>query len=100
MNPDDIKIKRLADMEANTGSIIICPVCKKKIRKRSYQHVFCSNRGQGNCKDAYWNTVDPSRMDRVAKGVQIARSQVSGLRYHLDRKSREAASFGYEEEEG
>ena len=95
MNSNEIKIRRLAAMKASTGSTIACPVCKKKIRKRSYQHIFCSNRGQENCKDAYWNIVLPSRMNRVVRKTQASGC---GLRYHLDRKSHEATSFGHEED--
>ena len=44
--------------EARVGSTIMCPACNKPFTKRSYQHCFCSNKGRGNCKDRYWDTVD------------------------------------------
>ena len=53
---------------APVGSMIHCPCCNKKIKKLSYQHAFCSNKGSGNCKDTYWNLTIPSRMDRVSNG--------------------------------
>jgi hypothetical protein len=43
--------------EARTGTDITCPVCGVKHKKTSYQKVFDTNNGKGNCKDAYWNTV-------------------------------------------
>ena len=63
------EMKRLyeAAQQASVGSDIVCPVCKKKIIKTTYQKTFCSNgknKGRGNCKDAYWNTVDPKKRCR------------------------------------
>jgi len=50
---------------AKRGSKIECPVCGKSLVKRSYQQVFCSNKGRGNCKDRYWNCVDENRSFRA-----------------------------------
>lgn len=47
---------------AKVGAAVRCPNpdCRKPaFQKRSYQQAFCCNRGQGNCKDAYWNLVKP-----------------------------------------
>ena len=44
---------------AKIGVSVRCPTCGDQFEKRSYQHVFCSNRGVGNCKDRYWNEVNP-----------------------------------------
>lgn len=54
--------------KAAVGSIISCPNCGKQHTKNTYSKVFCSNHktaGTRNCKDAYWNTVDPSRFRYV-----------------------------------
>ena len=51
--------------KARVGSIIICPICLKKFSKRSYQHVFCRNKGVNNCKDRFWNTMDDTRLERA-----------------------------------
>lgn len=51
--------------DAKVRSTIRCPICEKRFRKRSYQHAFCSNKGGGNCKDRYWNIVDPERLARA-----------------------------------
>lgn len=50
---------------AKVGSNIECPVCGRVFCKKSYQQAFCSNKGPGNCKDVYWNTVDEDRMFRA-----------------------------------
>lgn len=42
---------------AKTGQEVQCPTCAKPFVKASYQQAFCSNRGPGNCKDAYWQTM-------------------------------------------
>lgn len=46
---------------AKAGDTISCPCCGKRFVKRTYQQVFCSNKGAGNCKDRYWNDVDEKR---------------------------------------
>jgi hypothetical protein len=43
---------------------IHCPVCNRKMIKKSYQHVFDRNKGKGNCKDQFWNYTDDSRYYR------------------------------------
>jgi hypothetical protein len=49
---------------AKVGQTCKCPSCVKDFVKKSYQQKFCSNKGGGNCKDTYWNTVDPKRAGR------------------------------------
>lgn len=49
---------------ASVGEAIKCPACNFTMVKKSYQHVFCSNKGRDNCKDTYWNFIEPSRMKR------------------------------------
>ncbi len=36
---------------------IRCKNCGKEIVKKSYQHKFCSNKGRGNCKDKFHNSL-------------------------------------------
>ena len=52
-----------AAKSAQVGSTIICPICGKQFKKKSYQQAFCSNKGRGNCKDRFHNT-SPKRLDR------------------------------------
>lgn len=51
--------------KAKVGDTIQCATCASKFKKKSYQSKFCSNKGHRNCKDRYWNQVDPSRLRRV-----------------------------------
>lgn len=53
------KLKNKHDIasKANVGTEICCSACKTKFVKTSYQKVFCSNKGKGNCKDKYWNLI-------------------------------------------
>lgn len=45
------KLYRDARYYAKVGDEIICPECHRKMKKRTYQHVFCNTRH----KDAFWN---------------------------------------------
>lgn len=49
---------------AKVGDTCKCPSCVRDFQKKSYQQKFCSNKGGGNCKDTYWNAVDPKRAGR------------------------------------
>jgi hypothetical protein len=44
---------------AKTGLTISCGFCSRPFVKASYQQAFCCNKGSGNCKDAYWNRMNP-----------------------------------------
>lgn len=80
MEPDEARAARAEDTreeykaqyaknkKAKVGTRITCPVCGKPFKKKSYQHAFCSNKGKGNCKDAYWNSVDEIRSIRSGGG--------------------------------
>lgn len=53
--------------EASVGSEINCPYCGCKFKKDVYNKVFCSNaksKGNKNCKDNFWNKVDPDKKCR------------------------------------
>jgi transcription elongation factor Elf1 len=53
--------------KARVGTLITCPWCNRIHMKTTYHKVFCSNAKTltgGNCKDDYWNTVDPVRAQR------------------------------------
>lgn len=51
--------------KAKVKSKINCASCGRRMVKKSYQSQFCSNKGRGNCKDAYWNNVDNERHERT-----------------------------------
>lgn len=70
MNQNKIdKLKAAYDntKSAKIGDRISCPTCGKSIVKKTKDHAFCSNgrsKGAGNCKDGYWNKVDPVKRNR------------------------------------
>ena len=45
--------------KAKTGTELVCPTCRRKFIKNSYQQAFCSQPGQKKrkCKDKYWNRI-------------------------------------------
>lgn len=47
------------------GQVCVCPHCRQTFTKKTYQQAFCSNKGRGNCKDAYWNRATPQRLSRA-----------------------------------
>ena len=56
-----------AAKKAKTGEDILCPNCNTLHNKATYHKVFCSNaktRASRNCKDAFWNKVDPEKRNR------------------------------------
>lgn len=63
------KVRRLAIYEATkaekVGTVCKCAGCLKDFTKKSYQQAFCTNKGRGNCKDAFWNRAKPERSERA-----------------------------------
>lgn len=57
------------------GRSFFCPGCNTLVSKVSYQNVFCSNSGMGNCKDKYWNLV--RRVPSVPKEKPVAYSKIN-----------------------
>jgi predicted nucleic acid-binding Zn ribbon protein len=51
--------------DAPKGTLVECPSCGGEFKKRHPAQAFCSNKGQGNCKDLFWNFTDPKRRDRA-----------------------------------
>jgi hypothetical protein len=65
---DDLNkmLGRYRDNKASqVGTTIRCACCGNRILKKSYQTQFCRNKGQGNCKDRYWNNTDDKRRRRA-----------------------------------
>lgn len=55
---------------AKVGDIIECPGCNKDFVKKTYNQVFCNNinsKVSNNCKDKYWNTVDPRKRNNTTR---------------------------------
>lgn len=62
---DDMLERYNINKTRGVGDKMICPTCERPIIKTSYQHVFCSNKRSGNCKDRFHNLMDESRQTRV-----------------------------------
>lgn len=65
LSPEDLLE---AAREADEGTEVVCPQCKKKFTKSHPQQAFCSNGrsdARHNCKDRYWNLHDPKRKARL-----------------------------------
>lgn len=55
---------------AKVGDFVQCPACGRRFEKKSYNQVFCSNaktKLSNNCKDRYWNTVDPKKRNNTTR---------------------------------
>lgn len=53
--------------KAKVGDMIRCPTCRKMHEKTTYNKIFCCNArtvGNPNCKDNFWNWVDPEKKCR------------------------------------
>lgn len=51
--------------KSKVGVEIHCPTCGRAFVKKSYQQVFCTNKGVNNCKDGYHNRATESRRERA-----------------------------------
>jgi hypothetical protein len=64
---------REAYIRAKTAKIdayVTCPACGKKFIKKFYNQIFCSNaktKLSNNCKDKFWNTVDPRKRNNTTR---------------------------------
>jgi len=54
-----IAVYKMCDL-TKVGGEMRCPGCGEIIIKKTYQHKFCGQQ----CKDRYWNTVDPRKKNR------------------------------------
>ena len=55
---------------AKVGDTVKCPACGKKFVKKTYNQVFCNNNNNtrfGNCKDRYWNKIDPCKRNNTTR---------------------------------
>jgi hypothetical protein len=57
----DAKASYNKAMEAETGTIVNCQHCSLEVTKKTFNHVFCGNKGIVNCKDEFANTMNPQR---------------------------------------
>lgn len=60
----EMKSRYDSNKKSKVGSAISCASCGREIIKKSYQSQFCSNKGNGNCKDHFWNRATDKRRSR------------------------------------
>lgn len=56
--------------KAMVGESVICPSCGKTFVKKTHTQIFCSNartKRFNNCKDKYWNTIDPKKRNNTTR---------------------------------
>jgi hypothetical protein len=58
----DAKARYDKAMKAKIGTIVNCPHCSLEVTKKTFNHVFCGNKGTANCKDELANTMNPERI--------------------------------------
>ncbi|WYC17980.1 hypothetical protein [Vibrio phage vB_VneS_J26] len=59
--PDRMVAIKRSNEHLPIGSKMACPVCNVKITKARYNTNFCSNKGAGNCKDAFYQATQGDR---------------------------------------
>lgn len=53
--------------QAKVGDSCQCPSCGSHFIKTNYQQAFCKTKEGTICKDAYWNSVDPSKRNNTTR---------------------------------
>lgn len=76
---------------SEVGEEMRCPGCGKIITKKSYQHKFCNQQ----CKDHYWNTVDPRKKNRHNPPSHYRKYNVGEKSYANRLGKAEALKRGY-----
>lgn len=64
-----MKIKERYELnkESKVGEDLICPSCGSKFTKGNYQQAFCKTKPKTQCKDKYWNTIDPNKRNNTTR---------------------------------
>lgn len=65
---ESMKLLHDTALKSEVGTKIKCPSCGREHTKTSTKKIFCSNystAGNRNCKDRYWNIVDPAKANRL-----------------------------------
>lgn len=62
-----MKLTHKTNKEKKVGQECICPSCKTKFIKESYQQTFCKTKGGTICKDKYWNSVTPTKRNNTTR---------------------------------
>lgn len=62
-----LKAKYAKAKAAKVGEEVICPSCGYVFIKSNYQQAFCKSKAGTQCKDAYWNTVIPTKRNNTTR---------------------------------
>ena len=62
-----IRERYALNKEAKVGAECTCPSCGTKFIKTNYQQAFCKSKPATQCKDKYWNTVDPKKRNNTSR---------------------------------
>lgn len=61
---DEMRTRYQQAKHAKAGDTIHCPFCEISFEKKTHNQTFC----QRACKDDYWNTIKPERLQTVRGG--------------------------------
>ena len=64
---EEMKAIYQENQKASNSVECICPSCKTKFTKKSYQQIFCKTKAWTKCKDKYWNTVTPEKRNNKTR---------------------------------
>lgn len=62
---------------------LVCPSCGSKFTKQNYQQAFCKTKTKTQCKDKYWNTVDPNKRNNTTRISPAGASYMASRYNHL-----------------
>lgn len=72
-----IKNRYEANKTLKVGDECKCPSCGTKFIKQAYNQSFCKSKPKTQCKDKYYNTVDPNKRNNVTR-VSPSNAQYRG----------------------
>jgi hypothetical protein len=82
-----------------------CQHCGEKYKRRHPAQRFCSHKGAGNCKDAFWNS-HPDRIDRTvayleSQGIDVDKDRIGMTQAERDHEAAmEGSEMGWDAHKG
>lgn len=62
-----ITARKKLNSTAPIGATCICPSCGESFIKKYSQQAFCRTKPSTQCKDKYYNTVDPKKRNNTTR---------------------------------
>lgn len=84
----------LTNKSAHIGQELSCPACGSRFVKKHYQQAFCKTRPGTQCKDKYWNTVDPTKRNNTTRISPASKAWIDRQKERRDR------SVFYDDDQG